>query len=150
MHKASKKPALEMTALVLCQDPQFLGTTSRVLKQVGATAVLSDCGSAATLLDTRKFDAIIVDWREIDNLGEFLVAVRKSKHNQDSVLVAMVRDLLDLRQAFAAGVHFLIHKPVSAMQVEKCLRAAHSTFMARRRKQYRQHKGDQQQFRFHV
>jgi len=44
-----------------------------------------------------------VDWREIDNLAEFLSAVRHSKLNQDCVLVAIVRDLLDLKQAFAAG-----------------------------------------------
>jgi hypothetical protein len=59
------------------------------------------------------FDLIVVDWREILSLGEFLCAVRRSKLNQECVLVAIVRDLLDLRQAFAAGVHFLIHKPPS-------------------------------------
>lgn len=46
---------------------------------------------------------IIVDWREIDNLAEFLSAVRHSKLNQDCVRVAIVRDLLDLKQAFAAA-----------------------------------------------
>ena len=50
--------------------------------------------------------------------------MRKSKKNQECVLVAIMRDLLDLRQAFAAGVHFLIHKPASAVQIERCLRAA--------------------------
>ena len=34
---------------------------------------------------------IIVDWRKIDNLAEFLSAVRQSKLNQDCVLVAIVR-----------------------------------------------------------
>lgn len=46
-------------------------------------------------------------------------------------------DLLDLRQAFAAGVHFLIHKPASAVQIERCLRTAYCTAVARRRKQHR-------------
>ncbi|HET6176558.1 MAG TPA: PilZ domain-containing protein, partial [Candidatus Sulfotelmatobacter sp.] len=46
----------------------------------------------------------IVDWREIDSLGEFVSAVRRSKLNADCVLVAIVRDLLDMWQAFAAGV----------------------------------------------
>ena len=52
--------------------------------------------------------------------------------------MAIVRDLLDLRQAFAAGVHFLIHKPPSAIQIERCLRAAYSATVARRRKQHRE------------
>jgi hypothetical protein len=51
----------------------------------------------------------------LNNLAEFLRAVRHSKLNQDCVLVAIVRDLLDLKQAFAAGVHLLIHKPASAV-----------------------------------
>ncbi len=52
--------------------------------------------------------------------------------------MAIVRDLLDMRQAFAAGVHFLIHKPASAVQIERCLRAAYSATVARRRKQHRE------------
>lgn len=76
----------------------------------------------------------MVDWREVLNLGEFLCSVRRSKLNQECVLVAIVRDLLDLRQAFAAGVNFLIHKPPSTIQIERCLRAAYSATVARRRK----------------
>ena len=49
-----------------------------------------------------------------------------------------MRDLLDLRQAFAAGVHFLIHKPASVVQIERCLRAAYSATVARRRKLHRE------------
>jgi CheY-like chemotaxis protein len=90
------------------------------------------------MIHAHEFDVIVVDWREIDNLAEFLSAVRHSKQNQDCVLVAIVRDLLDLRQAFAAGVHFLIHKPASAVQIERCLRAAYNITVARRRKHHRE------------
>jgi hypothetical protein len=64
--------------------------------------------------------------------------VRKSKKNQECVLVAIMRDLLDLRQAFAAGVHFLIQKPASAVQIERCLPAAYCATVVRRRKQHRE------------
>lgn len=52
--------------------------------------------------------------------------------------MAIMRDLLDLRQAFAAGVHSLIHKPTSSVQMERCLRAAYCATVARRRKQHRE------------
>lgn len=52
--------------------------------------------------------------------------------------MAIVRDLLDLKQAFAAGVHLLIHKPASAVQIERCLRTAYSATVARRRKHHRE------------
>jgi CheY-like chemotaxis protein len=101
-------------------------------KMVGAS------DDALALMQSQEFDVIIVDWREIDSLGEFVSAVRRSKLNADCVLVAIVRDLLDMWQAFAAGVHFLIHKPASLAQIERCLRAAYCATVARRRKQHRE------------
>jgi DNA-binding NarL/FixJ family response regulator len=100
--------------------------------------IINTSAAALAMIQAHEFDAIVVDWREIDNLAEFLSAVRHSKPNQDCVLVAIVRDLLDLRQAFAAGVHFLIHKPASAVQIGRCLRAAYNAIVARRRKQHRE------------
>jgi hypothetical protein len=78
-----------------------------------------------------------MDWREIDDLAEFLCMVRRCDLNSDCVLVAIVRDVLDVRQACTAGVHFLIHKPASVVQIERCLRTAFLTSVARRRKTYR-------------
>jgi len=133
------KTTLEMHTLLLCADVQFLGTTRGVLKQHKVTPrVVASCDDAMAMIQMHAFDVIVVDWREIDNLGEFLCAVHRSKQNQDCVLVAIVRDLLDLRQAFAAGVHFLIHKPASVVQIERCLRAAYCATVARRRKLHRE------------
>ncbi len=134
-----RKTTLEMHTLLLCADVQFLGITRNVLNQLQVTPkIVGNCDAALAMIQEHEFDVIIVDWREIDNLGEFLCALRKSKLNHECVLVAIMRDLLDLRQAFAAGVHFLIHKPASAVQIERCLRAAYCATVARRRKQHRE------------
>jgi len=133
------KTTLAMHTLLLCSDVPFLGTTHGVLSRFQVTPkVVGGCDEALTLIQEHEFDLIVVDWREIHSLGDFLCAVRRSKLNQECVLVAIVRDLLDLRQAFAAGVHFLIHKPPSAIQIERCLRAAYSATVARRRKLHRE------------
>jgi len=133
------KTTLQMHTLLLCADVSFLGITRSVLHDLQVTPRVVNTPSAAlAMIQADKFETIIVDWREIDNLAEFLCAVRRSKLNQDCVLVAIVRDLLDLRQAFAAGVHFLIHKPASAVQIERCRRAAYNATVARRRKQHRE------------
>jgi DNA-binding NtrC family response regulator len=114
---------LQMRTLMLCNDVAFLGITRRVLNQLHVTPRMANTSAAAVaMIQGHEFDVIVVDWREIDNLEEFLSAVRHSKLNQECVLVGIVRDLLDLKQAFAAGVHFLIHKPASALQIERCLR----------------------------
>jgi len=133
------KTSLAMHTLLLCSDVPFLGTTRSVLSQLQLSPkVVGSCDEALDLIQRHEFDLIVVDWREIHSLGDFLCAVRRSKLNQECVLVAIARDLLDLRQAFAAGVHFLIHKPPSAIQIERCLRAAYSATVARRRKQHRE------------
>jgi len=133
------KTTIAMNTLLLCSDIQFLGTTRSVLSQLQVTPkVVGNCDEALSLVQEHEFDLIVVDWREIDNLGEFLSTVRRSKLNHECVLVGIVRDLLDLQQAFAAGVQFLIHKPPSAVQIERCLRAAYSATVARRRKQHRE------------
>jgi len=135
----SPKTTIAMQTLLLCSDVQFLGTTRNVLSQLQVTPkVVGSCDDALSLIEEHRFDLIVVDWREIDNLSDFLCTVRRSKLNHECVLVAIVRDLLDLRQAFAAGVHFLIHKPPSAVQIERCLRAAYGATVARRRKQHRE------------
>ena len=134
-----RSTTLAMQTLLLCSDVQFLGTTRGVLNQFQVTPkIAGSCEQALTLITAQRFDVIIVDWREISNLGEFLSELRRSKLNHECVLVAIVRDLLDLRQAFAAGVHFLIHKPPSEVQIERCLRAAYAATVARRRKQHRE------------
>jgi DNA-binding NarL/FixJ family response regulator len=133
------KTTLEMHTLLLCADLQFTGITRNVLNELQVTPkIVSNCDAALAMIQEHEFDVIIVDWREIENLADFLCAVRKSKLNQECVLVAIMRDLLDLRQAFAAGVHFLIHKPASAVQIERCLRAAYCATVVRRRKQHRE------------
>jgi CheY-like chemotaxis protein len=135
-HQATR---VAMHTLLLCSDAQFLRTTRAVLHQLQVTPKLAGSGPAALdLIQANEFDVIIVDWREIDSLADFLSAVHRSKMNRDCVLVAIVRDLLDMRQAFAAGVHFLIHKPASVAQIERCLRAAYCATVVRRRKQHRE------------
>ncbi|MGD1078083.1 MAG: response regulator [Candidatus Sulfotelmatobacter sp.] len=134
-----RRTTFEMHTLLLCKDVQFLGITRTVLNQLQVTPkIVGGCDAALAMIQQHEFDVIIVDWREIDNLGDFLSALRKSKLNHECVLVAIMRDLLDLRQAFAAGVHFLIHKPASAVQIERCLRAAYCATVVRRRKHHRE------------
>lgn len=137
--ETDRKTTLAMHTLLLCADTQFLGITRNVLNQLHVTPRISASSEAALgMIHADEFEVIVVDWREVDQVADFLGAVRRSRQNADCVLVAIVRDLLDLRQAFAAGVHFLIHKPASAVQIERCLRAAYCATVARRRKQHRE------------
>jgi spermidine synthase len=84
-----RKKTLDMNTLLLCADAQFLGTTRNVLNQLHITPEIVSNGTAALeFIQHHEFDVIIVDWREIENLGDFLSALRKSKLNHEGVLVA--------------------------------------------------------------
>jgi CheY-like chemotaxis protein len=110
-----------------------------VLARLGVRSERSpDYAAALTALEQQRIDTVVVDWREIINLGEFLETVRNSKMNRDCLLIGIASDLLDLRQAFSTGVQFLIHKPASVVQIARCLHAAHSAVIVKRRKQHRE------------
>ncbi len=106
--EGTRRTTLDMHSLLLCADVQFLGITRTVSNQLQVTPkIVGSCESALGEIREQEFDVMIVDWRALDNLADFLCAMRRSTLNRDCVLVAIVRDLLDLRQSFAAGVHFL-------------------------------------------
>ncbi len=129
----------DINALILCDDPHFLKTLERVLASLGVRSErTADYAAALNALEERKTDIVIVDWGEIPNLGEFLGTVRQSKMNKDCLLIGIASDLVDLRQAFSAGVQFLIHKPASVVQIARCLNAAHAGVIVKRRKQHRE------------
>ena len=129
----------DINALILCDDSHFLRTMESVLARLGVRSERSpDYAAALTALEQQRIDTVVVDWREIINLGEFLETVRNSKMNRDCLLIGIASDLLDLRQAFSTGVQFLIHKPASVVQIARCLHAAHSAVIVKRRKQHRE------------
>ncbi|MGC1647619.1 MAG: hypothetical protein WA741_17505 [Candidatus Sulfotelmatobacter sp.] len=68
--ESTRKTTLEMHTLLLCADVQFTGTTRNVLNQLHVTPkIVGSCEAAMALIQEHEFDVIIVDWREIDNLG---------------------------------------------------------------------------------
>jgi len=129
----------DINALILCDDSHFLGTMERVFARLGVSSEAScDYTAALNALEQKRIDTVVVDWREIINLGEFLETLRQSKMNKDCLLIGIASDLLDLRQAFSAGVQFLVHKPASVVQIARCLQAAHAAVIVKRRKQHRE------------
>lgn len=129
----------DINALILCEDSHFLGTMQRVFAQLGVRSERSsDYTAALAALEQQRIDTVVVDWREIINLGEFLETLRLSKMNKQCLLIGIASDLLDLRQAFSTGVQFLIHKPASVVQIARCLQAAHAAVIVKRRKQHRE------------
>jgi hypothetical protein len=104
MANQNGKATMEMHTLVLCREAQYVRTIACTLKPLGVShTVLEDCAPAVSRIAVQKFETIVVDGREIDDVAEFLCAVRRSNLDRDCILVAIVRDRLDLRQAPPRG-----------------------------------------------
>lgn len=129
----------DINALILCDDSHFLVTMGHVFARLGVRSERSSNYTAAlNALEQKRIDTVVVDWQEIVNLCEFLETVRQSKMNKDCLFIGIASDLLDLRQAFSAGVQYLVHKPASVVQIARCLQAAHAAVIVKRRKQHRE------------
>jgi DNA-binding NarL/FixJ family response regulator len=131
--------AFPINSLILCSDAQFLTSAAATLEQMNlARTVASTLEEALARMRTQEFDVILVNWREVGDPMELLGAICRNALNQDCILVAIVSEERQVRQAFAAGIHFLIHAPASEVQIERCLRAAYCATVSRRRKQHRE------------
>jgi CheY-like chemotaxis protein len=135
----NRNQAFEMNVLMYCQDNLFLPTMNRVLTRLGwQTNVTADYNSALALITEKRLDVVVIDWQEVVNLGEFLERIRNSRMNREAIQVVIARDLMDMRQAFSAGVQFLIHKPASVVQIAGCLEAMQGAVLKQRRRGHRE------------
>ena len=109
-------------ALVVSNDATVIEQLVRGIRQFAIAAeVCSDTTSAASLINTRKFEAIIVD-RPLGDQVDLFDRIRLSASNGNSVTFAVV--------ATGAGAelktqaNFLIPKPLDEKQVGSILKAA--------------------------
>jgi DNA-binding response OmpR family regulator len=139
MSNMNRYQAFEMNVLIYCQDNLFLPTMSRVLSRLGwQMDVTADYDAALTLIAEKRLDVVVIDWQEVINLGEFLERIRTSRMNREVIQVVIARDLMDMRQAFSAGIQFLIHKPASVVQIAGCLEAMQGAVLKQRRRGHRE------------
>jgi CheY-like chemotaxis protein len=95
-----------------------------------------DLYEAQERLSERKFDGIFADFEHADAL-QLLRNVKKSKHNKRSIAFAIVEPQAGLGEAFQAGAHFVIYKPVSVQGSKRTIRAAHGLLMREKRSHFR-------------
>jgi CheY-like chemotaxis protein len=128
-----------MQTLLLSPDQPLLTTLSAVLHGLNVEAEAA-CSKerALELVRNGQYDVIVLDWHGGRSAYEILDAIDRSQACCDTVLVGVVAESVEMRQAFAAGVHFLIHKPASVVQIERCLRVAYGSSVGKRRKRHRE------------
>jgi CheY-like chemotaxis protein len=90
------------------------------------------------ILDSERFDAVIVDCDDLQDGLDVLKHSRLGAANRRSVSLAVLNGKTSMRQAFDLGASFVLQKPVTLVNAVRCASAAVS-MMARERRRYYRH-----------
>lgn len=94
--------------------------------------------SGSEILQSEKFDAVIVDCDDLEGGLNVLQELRKSPSNKNSVTFAILNGNTTTQAAFNMGAKFVLQKPISHLNAMRCFSAALS-FMLRERRRYFRH-----------
>jgi hypothetical protein len=110
-------------ALLLSNDATAVGQLTNGMQQFAITAdVCSDLATASRLINTRKFEVIVLDLAWTKQVAHIFERIRLSPANQHSVTFALV----DSRAPEKSPVqpNFIMHKPLTDKQVGRTLKAS--------------------------
>jgi DNA-binding response OmpR family regulator len=126
---------MDLRALVVCPDQDSASLLMLILSELGMAAEHTpsiSCG--VELLDSQRFDAIVLDYRADQTSAEFLTRLRQSAKNRASMLIAVVDGDFNARPVFGLGANFVLYRPLSSERTRISLRAARSLMRRERRR----------------
>jgi c-di-GMP-binding flagellar brake protein YcgR len=126
---------MDLCALVVCPDQDSASLLALIQSELGMTAEHTPSISAGVeLLDSRHFDAIVLDYRADQSSEEFLARLRQSSKNRSSMLIAIVDGTFNARPVFGLGANFVLYRPLSSERTRISLRAARGLMRRERRR----------------
>jgi c-di-GMP-binding flagellar brake protein YcgR len=126
---------MDLRALVVCPDQDSIDLLALIQSEMGMTAEhTSSISRGLDLLETKHFDAIVIDYRADESAEEFLARMRRSAKNRDSLLIAVVDSEFNARLVFVLGASFVLFRPLSSERTRISLRAARSLMRRERRR----------------
>jgi DNA-binding response OmpR family regulator len=129
-----------LESLLLSRDTEVFRILRPTLEKLSIEVeICQDARKASEVLIADKFDAVIVDCDDLPGGAEVLEGLRATPSNKSSVTFAIVNGKrTTTQQAFGMGVNFVLHKPLSVLNVSRCFHAALG-FMLRERRRYFRH-----------
>jgi c-di-GMP-binding flagellar brake protein YcgR len=126
---------MDLRALVVCPDQDSASLLALMQSELGMAAEHTtsiSCG--LELLDSRHFDAIVLDYRADRSSEQFLTRLRQSAKNRSSMLIAIVDGTFNARPVFGLGANFVLYRPLSSERTRMSLRAARGLMRRERRR----------------
>src|SRR5271157_2991201 len=126
---------MDVIALVVCADQDSATLLTHILSELGMTVEHSPSISRGLeLLESRRFDAIVLDYRADASSEEFLARLRLSTKNRATILIAVVDEGFNARPVFGLGANFVLYRPLTSERTRISLRAARGLMRHERRR----------------
>ena len=130
---------ITLEALLISKDAGLLGVLRPTLEKLSVSVeVCSALQTGGEMLRKRKFDAVIVDCDDLQGGVELLTSLRNSQSNGSSVAFAVLNGATTTQEAFKIGANFVLQKPLTPLNANRCFNAA-LNFMVRERRRYFRH-----------
>jgi ActR/RegA family two-component response regulator len=130
---------MTLESLLVTRDHQVIGVLRPAMEKLSIEVeVCRGARSGNEILQSEKFDAVIVDCDDLDGGLDLLQGLRKSLSNKNSVSFAILNGSTTTQAAFDMGAKFVLQKPISQVNATRCFSAALS-FMVRERRRYFRH-----------
>jgi CheY-like chemotaxis protein len=107
--------------LVTC-DPTLLGQIKANFSARGVSLDLrQDSASAVELASRRHWDGLIIDCDDVAGGTEALVNVRRSRSNQETLIIAVLNGSTNTETALDLGANFVLCKPIEESRLRGVL-----------------------------
>jgi ActR/RegA family two-component response regulator len=124
--------------LLVSNDPATLQLLTESMGQLALDPQICVEGPAALdLLNSQKFEAVVVDLLLGELAQSILETVRASRSNRTVVLFTVSGSVEGSAVAFKAGSSFVLERPLSAASINRTLKAAYGLIVRERRRYFR-------------
>lgn len=131
---------MTLESLLLSQDEELVRVLRPTLEELSIEVELCEKASTgASVLGSSKFDAVIVDCDDLAGGLDLLKCIRSTPSNRHAVAFAVLNgNNTTTKDAFSLGASFVLQKPITALNAERCFHAALNLMLKERRRYFRQ------------
>jgi CheY-like chemotaxis protein len=129
---------MNLESLLMSRDPETIRVLRPTLEKLAIDVeVCRGARSGNEIVNSEKFDAIIVDCDDLQGGLDVLRGLRKTPSNKGSAAFAILNGKTNTQQAFEMGASFVLQKPISALSAMRCFSAALNMMERERRRYFR-------------
>jgi hypothetical protein len=125
-------------ALLVSADPVTIGAFSLALQELSISPeICQEAAGAVRLLNSRKFDAVVIDLQLGQQCGEILDGLNLSLSNRTAVTFAISSSDVGATATFRRRTSFVFGRPLSPRSIRNTLKPAYGLILRERRRYFR-------------